>query len=167
MNFGSFGTINKYIRFLHEVYLLFDLSIFDYSVKKQMVNLNKIYCIDNGFFEAISFKFSENYGRLLENLVFIELKRQGKEIYYHRKKKECDFIIKKGLDIVEAIQVTQSLENEDRGAETKKREIEGLLDACKSYNLNNGLILTDDEEDEFIQDDIRIKVKPIWKWLLT
>lgn len=109
-----------------------------------MINSNKMYIINTGLANAISFKFSEDRGRLLENLVFIELKRRGKEIYYHRQKKECDFVIKEGLDIVEAIQVTKSLEDID----TKKRELAGLIEACKTYKLKSGLILTEDEEED-------------------
>ncbi len=127
-----------------------------------MVNLNKLYVIDTGLANAIGFKFSEDKGRILENLVFIELKRRGKEIYYHKQKKECDFVIKEGLEIIQAIQVTKSLDDID----TKKREIEGLLDACKSYNLKTGLILTEDEEYELEQDGIKIQVLPVWKWCL-
>jgi uncharacterized protein len=83
--------------------------------------------------------------------------------------------MKEGLDIIEAIQVCQSLNAEELGSETKKREIEGLLDACKAYNLKKGLILTEDEEGEEIRElrlengdkrEVRIVIKPIWKWLL-
>ena len=78
---------------------------------------------------------------------------------------------KKRFNITKAIQVTKSLEDPD----TKKREIEGLIDACKAYNLKTGLILTEDEESEEIREiklengelyEIKIKIMPIWKWLL-
>ncbi|MEA1986554.1 MAG: ATP-binding protein [Candidatus Marinimicrobia bacterium] len=168
MELGSYETIKKYIRYLKEVYLIFDLQIFDYSVKKQMINHKKNYSIDTGFVNSVSFKFSENIGHLLENVVFIELKRRNKEIYYHKKKYECDFVIKENNQIVTAIQVSQTISDSD----TKKREINGLLDAMKTYNLKTGLILTEDEEkiihkknDENI--NYKIIVKPIWKWLLS
>jgi len=163
LELGAYDTIKKYIEYLKETYLIFDLELYDKSIKKQMVNPKKIYTIDTGLANAISFKFSEDRGRILENLVFIELKRRGKEIYYHKQKKECDFVIKKGLDIVQAIQVTKTLEN----TETKKREIDGLLDALKTYNLKEGLILTEYEENEFESEGFKITVKPIWKWLLV
>jgi len=166
LNLGSYDTIKKYIKYFKEIYLLFELSKFDYSLKKQLVNPKKIYCIDTGFVNTVSFKFSEDIGRLLENLVFVELKRRNLEIYYHNNKKECDFIIKQDLKIIEVIQVTYSLNDE----QTKKREFEGLIDAMKTYNLNNGLILTEDEEDEekiiIGEREYNIKIKPIWKWLL-
>ena len=169
--FNEFKSLNlklskdklyQYLDNLEEIYLLFFISQYSESIQKQELSLKKVYSIDTGLNLANSFKFSENKGRLLENLVFIELKRRSYEIYYHKQKKECDFVIKEGLDIVQAIQVTKSLEDID----TKKREIAGLLDACSTYRLKTGLILTEDEEYELEQDGVKIQVIPIWKWLL-
>jgi len=159
---ASITTIKDYISYLENSYLLFAINRYDVSLKKQLINPKKVYIIDTGFANSISFKFSEDSGRLLENIVFLELKRNGLEIYYHKQKKECDFIIKEGLDIIQAIQVTKSLSD----INTNKREIDGLIEAMKTYDLKEGLILTDDEENEFIQDGFKIIVKPIWKWLL-
>lgn len=159
---ASITTIKDYISYLENSYLLFTINRYDISLKKQLINPKKVYIIDTGFANSISFKFSEDYGRLLENVVFLELKRNGLEIYYHRQKKECDFIIKDGLDIIQAIQVTKSLSD----INTNKREIDGLIEAMNIYDLKEGLILTDDEETEFSQDGFNIIVKPIWKWLL-
>jgi len=158
----SVDTIKEYINYSVDSYLLFNLYKYDKSIKKQLRNDKKIYSIDTGLTNAISFKFSEDKGRLLENLVFIELKKRNKEIYYHKDNYECDFVIKKGLKITHAIQVTKSLANPD----TRKREIKGLLDALKTYNLSQGLILTEDEAQEFEVEGYKIIVKPIWKWLL-
>lgn len=159
---ASITTIKDYISYLENSYLLFTINRYDISLKKQLINPKKVYIIDTGFANSISFKFSEDCGRLLENIVFLELKRNGLEIYYHRQKKECDFIIKEGLDIIQAIQVTKSLSD----INTNKREIDGLIEAMKVHDLKEGLILTDDEDNEFSQDGFKIVVKPIWKWLL-
>lgn len=159
---ASVTTIRDYISYLENSYLLFTINRYDISLKKQLISPKKVYIIDTGFANSISFKFSEDYGRLLENIVFLKLKRNGLEIYYHRQKKECDFIIKEGLDMIQAIQVTKSLSD----INTNKREIDGLIEAMKVHDLKEGLILTDDEENEFIQDGFKIIVKPIWKWLL-
>ena len=158
----SYDLVEKYYEYLKDTYLIFDLSKYDSSLKKQFSSQNKVYTGDLSFNYNLGFKFSEDLGRILENLVFIELKRSELEIYYHKDKKECDFLIKQGHKIVQAIQVTRTLNNE----ETKKREIEGLIDAMKSYKLKTGLILTEDEENEFIENEYKIKVMPIWKWLL-
>ena len=110
----------------------------------------------------LAFHHTEDNGRLLENLVFLELKRKGKEIYYHNQKKECDFVIKEKTKIVEAIQVSWSIEDEI----TYKRELAGLLDAVNAYGLKEGLILTESMEHDFDVEGVRVRVKPVWKWML-
>lgn len=160
-NIASITTIKDYISCLENSYLLFTISIYHNSLKKQLMNPKKAYVIDVGLANSISFKFSEDKGRLLENLVFMELKRQGNEIYYHKNKFECDFLIKKGLKITKAIQVCYELNNED-----KEREIRGLVEAMQTHKLKEGLILTFDDEDEIILNNKKISIKPVWKWLL-
>lgn len=156
-------TVKEYIDYLENSYLIFTLNKFDYSLKKQLINQKKVYVIDTGLANAVSFKFSEDKGRILENVVFIELKRREKEIYYHHVNNECDFIINNKGKITQVIQVTDNLSEE----KTRNREIAGLLDACKTYKLKTGLILTNDEEEEFEQEGVKIIIKPIWKWLLS
>jgi len=156
-------TVKNYLSFLENTYLLFIVNKYDFSVKKQIQNPKKIYFIDLGLVRELGFHHSEDKGRLLENLVFIELRRRGKEVYYHSQKHECDFVIKEKNRIVEAIQISWSVYNPS----TREREIEGLLEALTCYKLREGLILTDDEEDEFTIKDFTIKVIPTWKWLLN
>lgn len=155
-------TIYEYLSYLEDSNVIYFLYKFDYSLKRQQSSKKKVYSIDTGFVTSNSFNFSQNNGKLLENIVFIELKRNELEIYYHKEKQECDFIIKQGKKITKAIQVTYSLGDE----KTRKREVDGLVEACKIYGLNRGLILTQDEEEEFIEENIAIQVIPIWKWLL-
>ncbi len=155
-------TVREYINYFSQGYLLFEVHKYAFSLKKQMTYLKKIYAVDTGFASALGFQFSEDVGRFLENNVFIELKRQGKEIYYHREKKECDFIIKQGLKIIEAVQVCKELNQEN-----KERELAGLLEALITYNLKKGMILTMDQEDEFQRQGCKILVIPVWKWLLS
>ena len=83
-------------------------------------------------------------------------------MYFQKGKKECDFIIKDGLIISQAIQVSRTLQD----SETKKRELEGLKEAIETYGLKEGTILTEDEEYEIAADGLRIIVQPVWKWLL-
>jgi predicted AAA+ superfamily ATPase len=100
---------------------------------------------------------------LPENLVFIELKRRRKKIYYHNKGQECDFVIKEGKEITDAIQVIYVMPNEKE----RKREVDGLLNALNTYKLPSGLISTADTEEEFIENGKQIKIIPAWKWLLN
>lgn len=158
----SYDLVEKYFEYLKDTFLIFEINQFDFSLKKQFSNRRKVYCIDNGLLEQVSFKFSENYGRYIENIVFLELQRKGLEVYFHAGKKECDFILKEGLKITQAIQVTRSLND----VETRKREIDGLLDALHNYELSEGLILTEDEEDSFVVNGKKVVVMPVWKWLL-
>ncbi len=169
-NISSITTIKDYIQYLENSYLLFTVFKYDFSLKKQLINPKKVYSIDTGLANSISFKFSENRGRILENMVFLELKRRSAkthtEIYYHNtnNKSECDFVLKdihKG-EITSAIQVTKTLSN----IETRQREISGLIDAMKFYNLSSGIILTEDENDEIFLDGFSIRVLPVWKWIL-
>ena len=158
----SQSNIKNYIEYLKNVFIASTINKFDYSVKKQKVSSSKFYTLDNSFLKTVAFNFSENKGSRLENLVFIELTRRGSDVYYHLGRKECDFVIKEGLKITKVIQVSTSLDN----IQTRKREIEGVLDAMKSYNLKEGLILTYNQEEKIKENGKTIIVKPVWKWLL-
>lgn len=154
-------SVKNYISFLEESYLAFELYKYDFSLKKQIASSKKIYVIDNGMRNNVAFYFSEDRGRLLENAVFLELKRKGREIYYYKEKNECDFIVKEKDKIVEAIQVSQKINNNN-----EKREIEGLLGAMEKFNLKKGLLLTESGEGERKIGKRKIKILPVWTWLL-
>jgi uncharacterized protein len=158
----SYDLADNYFEYLKDTFLLFEVNQYDYSINKQFSSRRKVYCIDNGILTYTSFRISEDYGRYLENLVFVELMRRGQDVYFHQGKKECDFVIREGINIRQAIQVSRTLQDE----ETKKREMEGLLEALGTYGLNDGMILTEDEEYEMNVENRRIIVKPVWKWLL-
>ncbi|MBU4451633.1 MAG: DUF4143 domain-containing protein, partial [Nanoarchaeota archaeon] len=158
-------TISEYISFMAEAYLIYQVSIYSSSLKVQSANPKKIYSIDTGLRNAVSFKFSEDIGRLAENVVFIELKRRGKEVFYWKDETggEVDFIIKKGLKPSEAIQVCWNLKNEG----TINREIKPLCNALNKFKLDAGLIITDNLEKEETIDGKKIVFVPLWKWLLS
>jgi len=159
-NLTSATTIREYFEYLENSYLTFLISRYNPSVKKQIYYNKKVYFIDTAMVRVLGFRTSDDLGRMLENIVFLHLKRHNKEIYFHKEKYECDFVIRKGNSIVEAIQVTQNLQN------NKEREINGLIEALDTYKLKEGVILTADHEEEIIEKNKKIIVKPIWKWLL-
>ena len=163
INVKHVNTAKNYLSYFEDTYLIFLLSKFDFSIKKQIVNPKKIYFIDNALAKSISFRFSEDKGRFLENLVFIELKRRGYELFYHKIKKECDFLIREKSKITQAIQVTTSLEDK----KTKDREVAGLCEAMDTHNLKEGLILTENENFTLSLNDKTIKVLPVYRWLLN
>jgi len=154
-------TVKEYISYLNNSYLFFELQKFDFSIRKQLNAPKKIYLVDSVFNQVLGLNFSLNKGRVLENLVFIELKRKNKEIYYYSNKNECDFIVKERNKIKKAIQVCYLLNKEN-----KEREIEGLLEAMNKLKLKKGLILTQDQEEEIEREGKKIKIVPVWKWLL-
>jgi len=158
----SSTTVKNYIDLVEDTYMVFQVSKFDYSLKKQLMNNKKIYFIDNAFVSRLGFQFSENFGRLLENIIFVQLRRQGKEVYYHQKNTECDFIIRENNKITYAIQVCYDFSSD----EARKREVQGLLEAMQIYNLEEGTIITMNQEQEMHIEDKKINVVSAWKWLL-
>ena len=160
------NTVSDYISHMKEVFLFDEVYKFDYSLKNQYSNDKKLYPVDTGLANSISFRFSADKGRMLEAVVYQSLKRQKYSIYFHRNKKECDFVLKSGTEIIQAIQVTCSLlENE-----TREREIAGLIEALQMYQLTSGLILSLDEAEQIDvfrgEEKYQVTVKPVWRWLL-
>jgi predicted AAA+ superfamily ATPase len=154
-------TVKEYITYLSGAYLFFELLRFDYSVKKQLNSPRKIYSIDTAFSILNGFSLSPNKGRLLENIVFIELRRRGNDVYYYSGKRECDFILKEGRKINGAIQICHEMNDENTDRETG-----GLLEAMAALNLKEGIILTSAQEDIQKVEEVTIIIKPVWKWLL-
>ncbi len=155
------NTVKEYISYLSNSYFFFELQKFDYSVKKQLNYPKKIYIVDQAFGKIMGRGFSENKGRVLENIVFIEMKRRKKDVYYYSGKSECDFVVRENSKIKEAIQVCYVLSEIN-----KEREISGILEAMKNFGLRKGIILTNDEEYEIKELGKKIEIKPVWKWLL-
>ena len=164
----SLDLIRQYIGYIEASYLTFSVSMFSYSLKEQNINPRKVYCIDTGLRNVVGFKFSEDYGRLYENIVFVELKRRLSEslsdIFYWKNKrgKEVDFIVKEGLKTKEVIQVCWNVEDK----KTKEREVEGLLEALKEFKLKEGSVITEAFEGEEIIGKKKVKFIPLWKWAL-
>jgi len=154
-------TVKEYISYLSGAYLFFELLRFDYSVKKQLNSPRKIYIIDTAFSAISGFSLSPDKGRVLENIVFIELMRSGSEIFYFAGDQECDFILKDKKKITGAIQVCYEFLKENQ-----ERETGGLLKAMAEFRLTQGMILTYDQEDTLKSDGKTIIIKPVWKWLL-
>ncbi len=157
-NLGSANTIISYISYFEDCYLLFPIPKFEYSYKKQIVNPKKIYCIDVGLAQANSISFSSDKGRILENTVFLHMRRYHKEIYYFKGDKECDFIVRDKAKKLQAIQVCYEVTEDN-----KEREIAGLKEAMETLHLKKGVIITFQQEDTIGT----IKILPAWKWFLA
>ena len=165
----SVDTVEKFSRYLEDTFILFFLKRFSYKFREQEKSPRKVYAIDVGLANTIGFRFSHNMGRLAENLVFLELKRKEMlgsnfEIYYWKdvNHREVDFLIKENLKVKQLIQVCWEVNR----PETKNREIRALLKAMKEFNLEEGLIITDDYEAEENIKGKKINYIPLWKWYL-
>jgi len=157
----SVDSISEYVRYLTEARLVFTVPVYSSSIKAQLVNPKKLYCIDTGLRNSAGFRFSADSGRLLENRVFLELRRTGREIYYWKGKGEVDFIVKKGMTVVDAIQSAWDL---NRG--NREREIIPLQEAMVRFGLPQGTIVTENQEETIKVPAGAIKVTPFWKWAL-
>lgn len=159
----SAETAKSYVSYLESTYIISQLNKYDYSLGIQMRSPKKAYCIDNAIINKIGFNATDNLGSTLENSVYIELCRRGADVYYYSDNSECDFVVRKGIYVVEAIQVTVSLDD----AKTRKRELDGLLEAMKAFSLDESLIITlENEEDITVEGTGIIHVVPAWKWML-
>ena len=158
---GSVNSVTSFISYFEDTYMIFTIPRFDYSLKKMLVRPKKIYSIDNGLSIKNSSSFFDDRGRLLENAVFINLRKRYKNIFYFQENNECDFLVRDGTSITQAIQVCYEINRDN-----KDREINGLLEAMNKFKLKNGMILTYDQSDKFVIKDKIIKAIPVWKWLL-
>jgi predicted AAA+ superfamily ATPase len=154
--FSKTSLFRYYNAFLTSM-LVFETRFFSPSAYKQRRNPPKIYLVDPGL--AMRAK-SHDWGRALENVVFLELKRRGHDIYYYTAKNECDFIIKENSGDLSAIQVAWEVTDENR-----QREYGGLVEACKSLKTTGGTIVTRDQDFEEKISGINVTCVPFAKWL--
>jgi predicted AAA+ superfamily ATPase len=167
----SVHTVDKYIRYIQEAYLVFSLPRFSFKVKEQAGYNKKIYCTDNGLAVASGFRFSENRGALYENLVAIALKKEElsgrNSIFYWKSSnnEEVDFVVKEGLRVSRLIQVCADISN----PQTMKREMRALIKASQELNCNDLLLINDriDRVETFKWQDAKrqIRLMPLWQWL--
>jgi uncharacterized protein len=159
LNVGAVNSIADYLAWFEDSYMLFSIQKFSHSLRSMAVNAKKIYTIDTGFAQANSLSFSEDKGRLLENAVFIHLKRQQKTIFYFKEKGECDFVIKERNQVTAVLQVCYDLTSDNLA-----RELNGLKEAMDFFGLKVGTIVTMNQTDEFSEKGITIKVVPANVW---
>ncbi len=163
LKFKSATTVKEYISYLEKSYLGFELLKFDFSLKRQYNAEKKFFVIDNGMRNNITFNFSKNYGKLLENLVFLELKRRYEDLYFFRNNQgETDFVaVDKIKNKIDLIQVCYDINIDNRN-----REIKGLIEAMKTLEISIGYILTMNRFETIKIDNYKIKIIPTWRWLL-
>lgn len=158
---ASSSSIMEYLNYFSDAYLFFYIPRFSYSGKVQMVNPKKIYCVDNGLVKTNSVSFSDDHGRLLENMVFMQLRRFFGEIYYFSEKNECDFVVFKQKMPDTLIQVCWQLDQDNMD-----RELSGLKEAMDFFDLGKGTIITANQTDNFVVDSKSVFVKPFHDWVV-
>lgn len=157
---SSTTTVLEYISHLEQSYLVQLVPLFNHSLKKQIVNPKKIYAIDLGMVNANVSQLKNDEGHKLENMVFNALRLKHKEIYYHKGKCECDFVVVNKNDVCLAVQVCLQLTNDNQ-----ERELKGLKEAMELYNLESGIIVTLNQQNETISDGKKINIIPAYKFL--
>jgi hypothetical protein len=157
---GSVRSVSDYVAWLEDSYLIFSMPKFSFSLKKQIYNPKKVYCVDTALAGVNSLSMSKDYGRKLENLIYLHLRKARQTIYYYSEKNECDFIVVQKGQPIEAIQVCYQLTTDNL-----KRELKGLEEAMAELNLENGLIITHNQEDVFEVNGKVVKAIPAWKYL--
>lgn len=155
----SKNTLYDYLEYMDTCFLIGLVKKHYGSVIKSELGEKKVYFIDNGLLNSIRAFDKSNFGSLLENLVWHELLVQGKKITFFKEKRECDFVVDDRIIIQVCYDLTDS--------KTKKREINGLIECCKYFNLKKGFIITFDDEEELVEQHIRIYVVPAYKFLLS
>lgn len=149
------------------IFMFFRVPNYSKSLQKIESSQPKYYCVDNGLRDAVLLPQSDDDGKKLENLVFLQLYRQRTpvdKVFYYQGKGECDFVVQKGIDVVQLIQVTWDMSDE----ETRRREINGLVEAAKATGCNNMIIITADNSEVINLDNGNvIHVIPAWEWLLS
>jgi len=154
------STVLEYLSYLEQAWLFFFIPKYSHSLKAQAVNPKKVYCIDNGLINANSKSFSEDFGRKLENFVFLELRRKGLQIFYFADKSECDFVAFKNNKIVGVWQVCTTVDEDNLD-----REVNGAIEALAFFGLKKGKIITLNQKDVVKKDGFEISLVPLLEFI--
>ncbi|MDP3989125.1 MAG: ATP-binding protein [bacterium] len=168
LNLKSASTTEKYIKYMEEAYLVFSLLRYSPKSVQRIKSPRKVYAVDNGFISAKAIQHSPDKGKLMENLVFTELVKRGvkpnRDLFYYktRNDREVDFIVQKGTEVTELIQVCYEAVTSD----VEQREVRALLEARDELKVEKMTVFTWDEKREIKKDGSVIQFRPLWEWLL-
>jgi uncharacterized protein len=155
------NALYDYQVYCQSIFLTISIPRFDFSELKSAKSEKKTFAIDSGLLASIDFSFSDNLGKLFENVVLLEFLKQEKTIYYYKDKVECDFIVQDGNQFT-PFQVAYEL----KGDSTRKRELKGVVAACKALNLQEGYVLTFEQKEDLEMDGVQIKILPYYEYFL-
>jgi hypothetical protein len=156
--------VGQYLEWFEDAYFLFSVQLFSASMNRRNTNPRKIYCIDHGMVQAVLPMITEDRGRLLENIVFLHLKRQGHKIFYYRTQngREVDFIWQERTREKNLAQVCWTMKD----GKTRQREISSLLIAMEEQQVEAATIITHDESEIVQEGNKKIEILPAWRFLL-
>lgn len=157
---GAASTVSDYMSWLEDAWLIFQLHRFSWSAKNRTLNPRKVYSIDTGMVRANTLSFSADRGRLLENAVYLHLRRSNNELYYFREEKECDFVVFENRTCKMVIQVCEQVTNDNLNRETA-----GLIEAMDFFKLTEGIIVTRTQKDSLIVDGHKIQLIPAYQFI--
>lgn len=147
----------RYYRNFLQSMLVFEVRKLSESTYTRLRNPAKIYLVDTGLAKRL---MSADEGRLLENIVYLHLRRTGHEVWYFEEKHECDFVARTEGGAFLPVQVCLEITDANR-----RRETAGIVEACRRLGVNRGLLLTADGGDDFVEEQISVQVAPVWTWL--
>jgi len=156
------ATFLEYFSFLKDAYLLDFVPMFSNSLKVQARNPKKVYVMDLGLYTESSVSLTDNFGKRLENLIFLHLRRKYNQIFYFKGRGECDFVTMEKNAVKEVIQVCLNINDENFD-----REYNGLLEAMQALDIKEGSIITLNQSDTFEKDNMIIKMIPAHVFLET
>ncbi|RLC35505.1 ATP-binding protein [Candidatus Shapirobacteria bacterium] len=161
LKLGSVNTVKNYIDYLENSWLFFILNKYAYSIKEQQIANKKIYSIDTGLVNSVGFSFSKNKGKMMENVVFLQLKQNNNDIYFYKSQQnhEVDFFLHKDKSF---IQVSQNIDN----TETRNREIRSLIESAQEQSSTKLQIISEQHKEIVKQKKMKIFITPLYEWLL-
>jgi predicted AAA+ superfamily ATPase len=156
----SATTFLEYFSFLKDAYLIDFVPMFDHSLKVQARNPKKVYVMDLGIYSEVSVSTNENMGKRLENLVFLNLRRRYKQLFYYKNRSECDFVTMEKGQLKDAIQVCSNVSEENFD-----RELTGVMEAMQNLKISSGYIVTMNQSDIFEKDGFTVQMIPVHEFL--
>lgn len=169
LEFRSGVTLEKYVQYLIEAYIVFSLDRYSPKAGERIRSPKKAYVVDNGFVSAKAVQHSPDTGKLMENLVFTELVKRGKQpnrdVFYYKTRngREIDLVVKKGTEVEELIQVVYQAHNVD----TQRRETKALIEAAGELKVSKLTLVTWSEKRQIEKNDLIIEVVPLVEWLMN
>lgn len=154
----SKNTLYEFMGYLEDAFIFYNVQKHSRSEREKSVNPNKVYGIDTGMRQA--FTYTPDFGRMYENVVYLQLRRKTEDIHYYLGKQEVDFYMESSIQL---INVCYDLSEYD----TRKRELKGLAEAMRHYGIEESLLITSETEEDVKTDSGWVRMLPLWKWLLA